>query len=190
MQPSRGAHRRSGRFRRRLSDYPAESGAERQRSQQELRLAKHSSDQALQLEQQKHAQELELERQRLTQELRAQYDTDLRQHRLSAYEKLWQNTGRFPLYARSEPVTRESAQQFAVELRKWYFDTGGIYLTDGSKNAYFAVQGAVEKVLESHPMDVPPDTELPPDDYESVRAACSTLRSKLVSDVGTRKNPN
>jgi hypothetical protein len=160
---------------------------ERQKLQQELSLAKQSSDQALKLEQQKHAQELELERQRLTQELRAQYDTDLRQHRLSAYEKLWQNTGKFPLYARSEPVTRESTQQFAVELRKWYFDIGGIFLTDGSKDAYFAVQGAVKKVLESYPMDIPPDTELSPDDYESVRAACSILRSKLTSDVGTRR---
>jgi uncharacterized caspase-like protein len=160
---------------------------ERQRLQQELSLAKHSADQALQFEQQKHAQELELERQRLTQELRAEYDKDLRQHRLAAYEKLWQTTGTFPLYAQSEPVTREMTQQFAVELRKWYFDKGGIFLTDAGRDAYFAVQAAVKNVLERHPMDGPPDIELPPDDYESVRAACSALRSKLVSDVGTRR---
>ena len=161
---------------------------ERQRLEQQLSLAKLSAEQALQSEQQRHAQELEQERQRLTQELRAEYDKDLRQHRLKAYAQLWQATGAFPLYAKSAPVTREAARQFAVTLRTWYFDTGGIYLSDASRDAYFAVQKAVKQVLEPSPTPVPLDAELLPEAYEAVRAACSALRSRLVADVGTRRD--
>lgn len=160
---------------------------ERQRWQQELSLAKQSSDQALQLEQHKHGQELELERLRLTQELRVEYDKDVRQHRIDAYKPLWQITGRFPQYARSEPVTYAITQQFSVDLREWYFETGGIYLTKGSLAAYLAVQELVKQRLESRQSGVAPDTELAPDDYDTVRSACSALRSQLLADVGTRK---
>jgi hypothetical protein len=161
---------------------------ERQRLQQQLSLAKLSAEQALQSEQQRHAQELEQERQRLTQELRAEYDKDLRQHRLTAYEQLWQATGAFPLYAQNAPVTRDAARQFAVTLRTWYFDTGGIYLSEASRDAYFVVQQAVKQVLEASPTPVPLDAELSPEAYEAVRAPCSALRSMLVADVGTRRD--
>lgn len=147
-----------------------------------------TSRQSREIERQKHQQALELERQRLTQELRAEYDKDLLQHRITAYQVLWEITGRFPLYGRDTPVTKQATEQFAVDLRKWYFETGGIFFTEASRDAYFALQKRVKQVLEEELREHLPDIELSPTVYASIQKHCSALRSGLVADVGTRRD--
>ena len=160
---------------------------ERQKHQQELSSEQRRSDQELELERTKHAQELELERLRLTQELRVEYDKDVRQHRINAYKELWKITGRFDDYAQIEPINYAMLQQVSVVLRLWYFEIGGIYLTEGSEKAYFAVQKLAQQGFESPQLQVLPMPKLPPDDVETVRKACRDLRSQLLLDVGTRR---
>jgi hypothetical protein len=160
---------------------------ERQRMELEMKRTEETAEQTIQLEQQKHKQALELERQRLTQELRAEYDKDLLQHRIAAYQALWKITGRFPLYGKDTPVTIQVTQQLTIELRKWYFEEGGIFFTEASRDAYFALQKRVKQILEEELRDQPSETELPFAIYGSIQEHCSALRSKLVEDVGTRR---
>lgn len=121
------------------------------------------------------------------QDLRAEYDKDLRTQRILEYRTLWKLTAIFPKYGRTHNVTQADLQGLAVALRDWYFDGGGMYLSDESRGAYFALQeelgarmqpdSSADEVIVDEPV------------YEAIRSKCSALRKKLVEDVGTRKEP-
>lgn len=128
----------------------------------------------------------ELDMQKFRQDMRAEYDRTLRSNRIDQYKTLWRLTGLLPQYARDEAVTYAAVHQLSIALRKWYFEKGGMFLTDGSRDTYFAVQGKISEVLAAVPESAWPHTVLPPEVYESVRVKCSSLRSQMVKDVGTR----
>jgi hypothetical protein len=121
------------------------------------------------------------------QDLRAEYDKDLREKRIPEYKCLWRWTELFPKYAHTKEVTYQDVQALSVNLRDWYFRNGGMFLSDRSKDAYFAVQDALTKTTEktNQNMTAPID----PVTYEMLRKKCSSLRTELTGDVGTRKEP-
>lgn len=128
----------------------------------------------------------ELEKEKYRREMRLEYDRSLRTSRFTAYPLLWQSTGLLPQYAREAAVTYAALHDLSVAMRKWYFDAGGMYLTESSKTAYFAVQEEIAGVLSPVPSAGWAHTVLPSEVYETVRRRCSTLRSAMVADVGTR----
>ena len=75
-----------------------------------------------------------------------------------------------------------------VALREWYFTKGGMFLSDAGRDAYFALQEELK--LFSDRFDTSPSQAVVLDQvtYERLRSKCSTLRSALVCDVGTRKS--
>lgn len=131
-------------------------------------------------------------------DLMARYDRDLRVRRIKSYVRLWALTEPMARYAPPAPVTAETFRQMAVQLRRWYFHDGGIYLSDPARDAYFAMQthiadaldagDAPETALASHARRRSGDTKIEtPEDC--VRDASSRLRSALVGDVGSRNRP-
>jgi hypothetical protein len=101
---------------------------------------------------------------------------------------LWVTLQPFALYARTWPVTNRTVQELAVSLRQWYFETGGMFLTDRSRDAYFAVQKALAQYLSIHPYrEEAREEDLDPSAFESIRTLGSALRTALVLDLGTRR---
>ena len=120
-------------------------------------------------------------------DLRFEYDKDLRSKRLAEYSALWQLTSLFPKYARESAVTLAQVKALTVQLRDWYFRGGGMYLSTDARTFYFNYQAVLTKVLEESKQD--PSTPLEACTYERLRSAGSGLRSSLVRDIGTRKQP-
>ena len=81
----------------------------------------------------------------------------------------------------------DDLQKLTASLRQWYFEKGGLFLSEKSRDSYFALQDAIKKVLDvkgqSGGATVDEET------YENLRKSGSELRTALTRDVGTRKSP-
>jgi hypothetical protein len=126
-------------------------------------------------------------RQKFRDDLQAKYDESLRNDRLAAYKELWALTKTLPLYARTEPVTGNTLWEMAIALRNWYFDKGGIFLTDNSRDAYFDLQKKIKSVVEDPQADLTRELDGPT--FKAVRELSSNLRTNLSSDLRSRKQP-
>jgi hypothetical protein len=125
---------------------------------------------------------------KIRKDLESEYGRIVREARLRTYPMLWVTLQPFALYARTWPVTNRTVQELAVSLRQWYFETGGMFLTDRSRDAYFAVQKALAQYLSIHPYrEEAREEDLDPSAFESIRTLGSALRTALVLDLGTRR---
>ena len=60
-------------------------------------------------------------------------ELELRRDKLQAFKKLWKISEPLVQYGREDSVTRESIQLLSQNLRKWYFEDGGMFLSDASR---------------------------------------------------------
>jgi hypothetical protein len=109
-------------------------------------------------------------------------DSDLRAHRIEVYCDLWKKTGLLPQWPRNQHLTYSELQQFTTDLRDWYFERGGMYLSRSAREAYGKVQEALGGVLAKNNGGTVSDP-----DYEAVRTQCSKLRSELTDDLLSRR---
>jgi hypothetical protein len=123
---------------------------------------------------------------KLRKELEYRYDTDLRDKRIPQYLELWKLLEVLAKYARPREVTCDDLRTLATSLRQWYFEKGGLYLSERSRGAYFALQDAIKTELDSKPS---PGGEVISGTFEALRTRGSDLRTALTRDVGTRKAP-
>ncbi|HEX8129170.1 MAG TPA: hypothetical protein VF527_08725 [Pyrinomonadaceae bacterium] len=122
-------------------------------------------------------------------DLEAKYDESLRDQRIEVYKELWKLLQPLARYAPPELVTRRRVEQLAIELRRWYFEVGGLFCTDQTRDAYFALQKGIEKAVEETKNEKA-ETELEPDCAKELRGIGSNLRTSMARDVGTRvKSP-
>ena len=73
-------------------------------------------------------------------EMRSKIDEALLHKRTELYKVLWDKTKILPKWPREDNVTYEKLICFSTELRKWYFDGGGLYLSRSAQRAYAKVQ--------------------------------------------------
>lgn len=109
-------------------------------------------------------------------------DSDLRAHRIEVYCELWKKTGLLPQWPRNPQLTYPQLRQFSTDLRDWYFERGGMYLSRNAREAYGKVQEALGSVLAANKGGTVSDP-----DYDSVRTQCSKLRSELTNDLLSRR---
>ena len=114
-------------------------------------------------------------------DLEADYDRDLRATRITAYRELWKLLEPLAKYSPPGPITPELAASLSVDLRHWYFVTGGLFLSTPSRDAYFGLQDALSAALGPHPVNAWEAT------VALLRKRGSTLRSATAADVGTRR---
>lgn len=125
---------------------------------------------------------------KLRKELEFKYDTDLREKRIPQYLELWKLLQDWAKYARPKQLTVDDLNKLAGSLRQWYFEKGGLFLSDSSRDAYFDLQEAIKDVLVAR-TKTSTDSKIDEPTFETVRAKGSTLRTALTRDVGTRKAP-
>ena len=96
---------------------------------------------------------------------------------------LWKTTALLPKWPRDTSVTYERLQDFSLALRTWYYETGGMYLSHSTrKQAYSPLQDTLQGLVESNRTG-----PLSEQDYDAVRARCSSLRTALAGDIESRR---
>ena len=119
-------------------------------------------------------------------DLEVQYDIALRGERIAAYKKLWKQLERLAYYAPEQPLTYGVARVLTKALRTWYFEVGGLLLSESTREPYFDLQRALKAVTESGGED---QLELPEPAADALKQLGSRLRTSTTDDVATRVGP-
>lgn len=119
-------------------------------------------------------------------DLESEYDISLRTDRLTAYRALWRSLQPLAKYARPAPVTYRVVGGLIGELRAWYFQNGGIFLSYRARDAYFALMDELRELLARAPSDT--SLELDFEKFQKLRELGSDLRTAMVDDVQTRRS--
>jgi len=118
------------------------------------------------------------------QKFAGEVDLDLRQRRMQVYPELWKATSLLPKWPYDETVTYEQLRELSNALRRWYYETGGLYLSRTThEKAYGPLQGAITSAISDGKTG-----RLSREDYEAVRRRCSLLRSHLAADIESRRD--
>jgi hypothetical protein len=121
-------------------------------------------------------------------ELAVEYDKELRKDRLCAYLKLWPKLKALAKYSPPEPVSHELVKRTSEDMRDWYFDIGGVYLSRESRGPYFKLKKEMQRIID----DPARQTQVGPIPSELVTTLhdhATKLREALSDDVGTRQEP-
>jgi hypothetical protein len=120
-------------------------------------------------------------------DLEAKYDLDLRAQRITVYKELWRLLEPLAKYARPDPFTPLGARELSKELRRWYFGTGGLFMSEGTRDAYFELQNGLRTFAEDQHRPV--EQALGETEFTLLRDKGSTLRTRVTQDIGTRRAP-
>ena len=117
-------------------------------------------------------------------DLEADYDKDLRSQRIRVYRDLWKRLELVARYDRPKPLNTETLRELTESMRVWYFEKGGLYLSEAARAAYFNLKDSIQKALQ-----LPAGArEFEESDIPKVLKDASLLRAQLTKDVGTRKS--
>jgi hypothetical protein len=124
---------------------------------------------------------------RVRRDLEAKYDLDLRGQRIIVYKELWQLMEPLAKYARPGPFTPAGARELSKELRRWYFETGGLFMSEETRDAYFELQNGLKTFAEDQHRPV--EQALGETEFTLLLDKGSTLRTRVTQDIGTRQAP-
>ena len=120
-------------------------------------------------------------------DLAAEYDKKLQESRLETYKELWAMLEPLARYGRDELVTYAVIRSISDKTRIWYFQRGGIFLTERSRKPYFKWKEVMQPVLDARDSTNQPDLAIDPKQLELIVAAGSALRTALSDDIGTKR---
>jgi hypothetical protein len=125
-------------------------------------------------------------RRRVNLEQRVAYDRNLQQLRLPHYQRIFRLTESFPRQWRTgQEPSRADLRQISRVFHFWFFgeEPGGMFLTDASRTAYFALMNAIQSAgYSSRGAD-------PISESESLLRLAEKLRYQLIEDLGTAEPP-
>lgn len=121
-------------------------------------------------------------------DLESQYDIDLRKHRIDVYKKLWKELQPLAYHSPQAPLTYGAVQELSERLRSWYYDEGGLFLSEKTRAPYLHLQEALTKLATPPPKREQRDA-LDDETTEIVKALGSRLRTSSTRDVSTRVGP-
>ena len=120
-------------------------------------------------------------------DLEAEYDKDLRNRRIKAYQELWKHLQLLARYDRPKPLTIQTLGELSVAMRQWYFEVGGLFLSEETRNTYFDLKKAIQQAVESTKYGADEILDDKPEGKHILEQG-SLLRARLAHDVGTRKS--
>ena len=98
--------------------------------------------------------EIKARNERLIEELKVrddltiEYDKDLRARRITCYEKLLALMLPLAKYPEPDPLSHSRLRLLAINLRRWYFEGGGLYMSEQTRDTYFDLQDAFRIVIQ------------------------------------------
>ena len=125
-------------------------------------------------------------------DLTAEYDRKLRSERLDAYRELFKRLKPLARYSRERPLTYNIIKDTSEDLRDWYFDIGGIYLSKESRTPYFELKRLMQNIIDNEKFQKDPKTPFGEDMndlLEPLLEQGKLLRESLTNDIGTRRGP-
>ncbi len=115
---------------------------------------------------------------------RSQVFSHLWEKRFSAYGGIWKMMKLFPLWPRVEGVTYADLLAMSVEMRDWYFDSGGILMSESTRTAYGNLQEEINSgILAGKSLH----EQLTREEYDSLQSLSSKTRSEMTKDLLSRK---
>lgn len=116
--------------------------------------------------------------------VRAGVDENLRTQRLKQYPALWGATAAVSRWP-SVVVSRSSIEDLHRTLRSWYYEQGGLFLSEQARARYGDVQELIAAYLAAEDGDM--TDVLAPSSYTDLMDTASTLRTALTQDLDTRR---
>jgi hypothetical protein len=126
------------------------------------------------------------------QKLEQEYDITLRTKRIEAYKALWSCLYLLRFFSRPKMIDRTGIEYLTTRLTYWYYNEGGIFLTEASQKAYTSLMEMLKEYCEKHSDDksIADDyMKQEKSEYHKIRKAASVFRTILCKDVGTRDEP-
>lgn len=125
-------------------------------------------------------------------ELEHTYDKTLRDIRLPHYQRLFHFSECIPREWRpTEIPTRQDLLEFRERFHNWYFgiDAGGMFLPGETKDRYFKLQNALERMGKRQSDPQESLSPLTPDEKKELYYLASNLRHQLTWDLGAAQPP-
>lgn len=115
---------------------------------------------------------------------RARVSEEMREARLTKYPPLWAKTSMFSRWPRTD-ATYAHLDSFHRDLRGWFYDVGGLYLSLNSRVRYGELQDIVAAHLRHRPREL--GEQIPAAVYDDLMEACSAVRTALTEDLESRR---
>ncbi|MFF3327817.1 hypothetical protein [Streptomyces sp. NPDC002889] len=122
----------------------------------------------------------------LRRELAHSYDKELRAERVPAYKRLWQITGALPRYPWPANPTRSDLRALIEKCHSWYFEVGGLFFSQETKDAYLEMMNALDSAAGRQAGD---STEVEDDVVQGLFIVGERLRLHLAAEVGAGLRP-
>lgn len=116
---------------------------------------------------------------------RSKVTEELRDDRLRVYPLVWEQTKVFSNWPWTN-ATYKDVESLHDWLRVWYFETGGLYLSEYARRRYGDMQELIELHLDSRPPQAA-TTQLAEDVYTDLMTSCSAFRTSLTEDLESRR---
>lgn len=124
---------------------------------------------------------------------RGRENEELRTLRLKVYPDVWRLTSMVPRWPQADPTYRD-LWHLHLELRTWYYDSGGLYLSENARtrygemqellDAYLVGRDRADETLVPHLASGASSTESP---YAALMETCSSFRTAMTEDLSTRR---
>jgi hypothetical protein len=106
----------------------------------------------------------------------------VRDERIRTYPAVWERTSVVSRWPRTD-ATREHATHLHLDLRKWYYSGGGLFLSEDAQDRYEHLQVVLEAVIAGSANE-------PLREYDSLMEAAHWFRAGLAEDLRTRERSN
>jgi hypothetical protein len=115
---------------------------------------------------------------------RAKIDEGLREQRLQVYPPLWAHTSIVSRWPRTSATWRDLAAVHGM-LRQWYYGSGGLFMSERSRDLYGDVQVLVDWLVLGREDSA---DQMTGREYDYLMERCSALRTALTQDLETRSS--
>lgn len=81
-------------------------------------------------------------------DLKSKYDISLRRDRIKEYKAIWEKLEVFSMFS-PQTINYSCLKEILKQLREWYYRQGGIFMTEGTRDTYFALQRELTETITS-----------------------------------------
>ena len=115
---------------------------------------------------------------------RAKVSEELRETRVSLYPPVWKRTSMLSKYPRTD-ATYADLKHFHLDLRRWYYEIGGVALSQNGRDRFIELQKLAAAHLARD--DASSQDQLKTEAYDGLETLASGLRTALTDDLESRR---